>query len=126
MAAAGLLGSLDPQQQEARPAPQRSSGRAQAEPPASSPDEEEPNVSPAEQAQYDHFVEHALSLIYDERSLPQVIRSLGGHGDPIEGLATTAIMVITRLEDIAGGHGAIDGDILFHGGVEIIEDLADL
>lgn len=134
---AGILGSLDKQpppggmgqgldpsglQPTGRDTPPpRDKGRATAQ-----AGEEQPNVTPEEQAEYDRFMDNALKLIYNEKALPQVIRSLAGGGDPVEGLANTTVMVIGRLEDSAGGHGSINGDVLFHGGVEILEDLADL
>ena len=51
--------------------------------------EEQPNVSPEEQQGYDEFVNNAFSVIYDKKSLPQILEGLKGDGNPVEGLANT-------------------------------------
>ena len=89
--------------------------------------EEQPNVTPEEQAMYDEFVDNAFSVIYDEKSLPQIIESLKGDGDPVEGLANTAVSVIARVQDSAEQAGQpLPPDVVFNAGVEILENLADL
>lgn len=89
--------------------------------------EEQPNVSPEEQAKYDAFVDNALSAIYDDKSLPQIIESLKGDGNPVDGLANTAVSVVVRVEDSAEKAGqALSPDVVFNAGVEVIENLADL
>ncbi len=100
----------------------------QATTPAAPPvGEEQTNVSPEEQAQYDQFVDQALSAIYDEKSLPGVIESLKGNGNPVDGLANTAVSIVTRVQDSAEKAGqALSVDVLFMGGAEILEDLAGL
>ena len=88
--------------------------------------EEQPNVTEAEQQIYDTFVDNAFSAIYDEKSLPQIKESLKGAGDPVEGLANTAVSVITRVQDSAEQAGqTLPPDVVFHAGVEILENLAD-
>ena len=90
-------------------------------------DDGQPNVAPEEQAQYDQFVDQALSVIYDEKSMPQIIESLKGNGNPVDGLANTVVNVVTRVQDSAEKAGqALSPDVLFHGGTEILEDLAGL
>ncbi len=89
--------------------------------------EEQPNVTEAEQAQYDKFVDNALSAIYDEKSLPQIVESLKGGGNPVDGLANTAVGVVVRVQDSAEQAGLkIEPDVLLHGGSEILQDLAEL
>ena len=89
--------------------------------------EGQPNVSPEEQAIYDTFVDNAFSAIYDEKALPQVLKSLEGDGDPIDGLANTAVTTIIRVQDSAENAGQqLTSDVVFHAGAEILEDLADL
>ncbi|KKM20874.1 hypothetical protein LCGC14_1641120 [marine sediment metagenome] len=89
--------------------------------------EEQPNVSPEEQAQYDQFVDNAFSVIYDDKSLPQIIESLKGDGNPVDGLANTAVTVVVRVQDSAEKAGqALPPDVVFHAGTEILEDLAEL
>lgn len=89
--------------------------------------EEESNVTPEEQAQYDEFVANGMNLIYDEKGLQQTLESLEGDGSPIEGLASTLIGVVSRLEDSAEEAGTpISGDVVYHGGVELLEQLAEM
>lgn len=88
---------------------------------------DESNVSPEEQAQYDDFVDKGLQLIYDDKAMPQVLQILRGDGDPKEGLANAAVMIVMRLEDSARQAGKqLSQDVIYHGGVEILEDLANL
>lgn len=89
--------------------------------------EEQPNVTPDEQRVYDQFVDNAFSAIYDDKSLPQVIESLAGDGNPVDGLANTAVSIVVRVQDSAEQAGqAIPPDVVFNAGVEILENLADL
>lgn len=89
--------------------------------------EEQPNVTPDEQKMYDQFVDNAFSAIYDDKSLPQVIESLKGDGNPMDGLANTAVSIVVRVQDSAEQAGqAIPPDVVFNAGVEILENLADL
>jgi len=88
--------------------------------------DEQLNVSPEEQAQYDQFVNNGLSLIYDEKTMPHIIKTLSA-GDPVEGLASAVVLVVTRLQDSAEKAGRkIGPDVLMHGGKELLEDLANL
>jgi hypothetical protein len=109
----------------------------QAAPPAATPGvaatapgqtgDEQPNVTPEEQAIYDQFVDNALSAIYDDKSLPQIIESLKGDGNPVDGLANTAVTVVIRVQDSAEQAGQnMPPDVVFHAGSEILEDLAGL
>ncbi len=89
--------------------------------------EEQSNVSPEEQRIYDQFVDNALSAIYDEKSLPSIIESLKGDGNPVDGLANTAVAVVTRVQDSAEKAGQeLSPDVVFPAGSEILEDLANL
>ncbi len=88
---------------------------------------EQPNVSPAEQQIYEQFVNNAFSAIYDEKSLPSIIESLKGDGNPVEGLANTAVGVVVRVQDSAEQSGqALGEEVVFSAGTEILEDLASL
>ncbi len=86
------------------------------------------SVSPEEQQQYDQFVNKAYELIYNNNQVnPQVLESLKGDGQPMDGLANTTAMVVMRVEDAAREAGQeVSPDVVFHGGAEILEDLADL
>ena len=90
-------------------------------------EEGQPNVSPEEQAQYDKFVDNGLKLIYSEGMMEKIQERMGAGGNPIEGLANVTFMVVNRLVASAEKAGQkISGDVLLHGGVEILEDLANL
>lgn len=90
-------------------------------------EEAQPNVSPEEQQQYEQFVGNAMTLIYDEDRTPRMLAGLKGAGNPAEGLASTAVTVVKGLADSAEQNGVqISPDVMMHGGLEIIEELADL
>lgn len=85
------------------------------------------NVTPEEQKQYDEFVQNGMMMAYDENIMPDVMRSLEGNGNPVEGLGNTVAMIVMRLEDSAKESGVeISGDVMYHGAVELIEQLAEL
>lgn len=97
-------------------------------------EDEQPNVSPEEQAMYDAFVDNGYKLIYSGKSEsgkpavnPAIVESLKGNGNTVDGLATTTFMVVQRLEQSAAGSGSpVSQDVLYHGAVELLEDLAEL
>ena len=108
-----------------------SAGGASPPPQAGAPPAEEgepqPNVTPEEQAELDRFVDKAFELIYDDAVQPKILKRLGGEGNPVDGLAATTAMVVKRVEDSAEKAGQpVSPDILFHGGKQILEDLAEL
>lgn len=86
-----------------------------------------PNAAPAEeQAQYNQFVGSALQLVYNEKVFPQLMQRITGTKDPIGGLADATNMVIDRVREAAEQRGEkISGDVMFHGGAEILENIAD-
>jgi hypothetical protein len=89
--------------------------------------DEESNVSPEEQAQYDTFVTNGMTMMYDEKVLPQIMEALKGDGNPIEGLANATAMIVLRLDDSAEQSGQqISGEVKFHGATELLEQLAEL
>lgn len=96
--------------------------------------EEQPNVTPEEQAQYDMAVRNALKIIYpegEEGASPtvsqNVLKGLDSSDNPIMNLATTAVSLVTGLRDSAKKAGQpISDDVLFHAGVAIIEELAEV
>lgn len=84
-------------------------------------------ATPEEQQQYDQIVAKAYDLIYDNKTMPAIVETLKGEGDPIEGLARTTSSVMLRV--IQSGMQAnvpINGEVAFHAGTEVFEDLADL
>lgn len=87
---------------------------------------EQPNVSPEEQAQYDQFMDQAFRLIYDQKSFSQIMKRMTATPDPVEGLAAVVVMVVQRLQDTAKQQGIqLSGDVLYHGGADLLADLAD-
>lgn len=94
-------------------------------------DGEQPNVSPEEQAQYDQFTDRGRSLLYDKRTIPQLENQLKAdanrpEGAPPEGLASSVVNVVMRLQDDAKQNGVkLSKDVVYHGGMELIDDVAD-
>lgn len=99
----------------------------QAETPESTAMGEAQQASPEEQAKYEHFIAKGYEIIYDQKMLPKLIAMLEGGGDPVEGLARAASLVIARLIDLATKAGdKLPGDVLLHAGTAVFEDLANL
>ncbi len=102
----------------------RDKGKAKPAPAAAADDG---NVSPEEQAQYEEFVLNGVQILHDEKGLETMLQSIGGDGDPVEGLATTVSSIVMRLEDSAAQSGQqISSDVVMHGGVEIMEQAVEL
>ena len=88
---------------------------------------EKPNVTPEEQAQYEKFVDNCYSSIYDPKAFPAIQKALQATEDPLDNLAHTVVGVVTRVVDSAQKANApLDDAVIFQGGVEVMEDLADL
>lgn len=84
-------------------------------------------ASPEEQELYNQFVAKAMELTYDPKFMPKVVAMLEGEGDPQEGLAKAAALIIARVATSAEKAGIkLTGDVLFHAGTEVFEDLAEL
>src|SRR5690606_18411012 len=84
-------------------------------------------ASPEEQEQYELFVAQGMNLIYDKRLFQSVVGMLEGEGDPIEGLARTAALVVAKVIQSADKAGQkFPGDVLYAAATEIFEDLAEL
>ena len=81
-------------------------------------------ASPEEQDAYDRFVGRAMQFIYGD-AFDRVLKMLQAGDDPIDGLAVTAASIVSRVQDAAEQAGQkLSGDILLHGGAEIVADLA--
>lgn len=90
--------------------------------------DDEPNVTPEEQAEYDLFVKNAMEFIYteDDKVLPDVMNRLAT-GKPVDALAQTAVWVVGMVESSAKSSGKeISDDVVFHGGREILEQLVEV
>ena len=85
-------------------------------------------ASPEEQAAYEQFVAHGLLLVYSNpKMFGQVVKMLEGGGEPQEGLARATALVVARVLSAAEkAQQQIPGDVVFHAGKEIFEDLAEL
>lgn len=83
-------------------------------------------VTPEEQAQSDRLVINGMNLIYDQKTRGGILKSLDGNGDPIDGLAATAVMVWQHLLKSADQNGfEASGDAKMNAAREIFEHLAD-
>lgn len=97
-------------------------------------------ATPEEQAQYDAFVKEGMKLIYAKGQVnPGILKLLdddpqdliailgeevGQDFSPVIALAATATIVV--LEVVRRADPKPEGEIIMHGGAEILEDLADL
>lgn len=89
--------------------------------------EEQANVSPEEQEAYDTFMANYMRLAYSKEVGPKILDMLKGAGEPKEGLAQAAAFVVKHLADDARQNGVeISPDIMMSGGLEIVEDLAEM
>ncbi len=104
-------------------------------------DDEEPNVSPEEQAAYEAFVDAGFDLIYTDGKVNEGILQMldedpadliavlgpeiGEEFSPVIALAATAVVVVLEVVRRAGEEKP-DGEIIMHGGRQILEDLANL
>lgn len=110
------------------------------------------NVSPEEQAAYDEFVGNGMKLIYQQQGdkvevAPAVLAQLKGDWkgveqslgqipqeekpldpkDPIDCLAVATVALVLTLEASAANSGKqLDPAVTFHGGAELLEQLADI
>lgn len=110
--------------------------------------EEQPNVTPEEQAAYDQFVNNGMQLMYQgEQVAPAILNHLQGKWDdiapmlgelpqdegnldpsnPIDGLAVATVGIVLALEASAAEAGKeLDPAVVFHGGAEIAEQLVEV
>ena len=110
--------------------PSNEGGMGPSQDPATTPapgDQDESNVTPEEQAEYDQFVTNGMKLMYSEETLPKVLESIAGDGNPIEGLGTALAMLVMRVEDSAKDSGReISGDVKLNAATELLEQMAEL
>lgn len=93
----------------------------------SAQDEEQPNVSPDEQAAYDQFVGNGMELLYNEAVMPKLLESVRSTEDPAEGLGNAVATLVMRLDDSASKAGQeISGDVKLHAAKELLEQMAEL
>lgn len=90
---------------------------------------EEQEATPEEQDTYNRVVGRAYQLIYDEKMFPKILEQLKGGGNPPEGLARTAAMVVAKIAAAVNEKAdqvGVSPEIAFNAGKEIFEDLAEL
>lgn len=123
---AGLMGNAAPPGQPP-PGGQPPQGPPQGPPPPTGPAEMETNVSPQEQEQYDQFVTNAMSIMNDKKGIEKILKVIESGDSPANGLANAVAGIVMRVENSARQNGQeISGDVLLHGGMEILEQAADL
>lgn len=92
-------------------------------------EEEEPNVTPEEQGEYDTVVKNAMEIIYTEDGKVQdeVAARLSTGNKPIDTLAQTTVWLVMMVEqDAERNNMHISDDVLMHAGREIMEQLIEV
>lgn len=120
-------GETEGMESEAPDEPQEEAAEGEATGSPEMDDDEQTNVSPEEQQQYERFVDNCYSVIYDQKTLPKILQSLDATNDPIMNLANTIVQVVHFVATSAkASQTEISGDVLIQGGAEVMGDLADL
>lgn len=114
--------------------------------PSDGDQDNEANVSPEEQAQYDQFVLNAMRIIFPEappemlggedidvtdqalgEPSPNIIESLSAGDNPMGALAQTTVQLIVSLDTSAQRQGTkLEDDALYSAGSNIMEVLASV
>lgn len=111
-------------------------------------EEAQPNVTPEEQAAYDQFVNNGMKLVYQNGKVSEaVLGHLQGKWDdlkpllgeipqdegaldpsnPVDNLAVATVGIVLALEtSAAGANKPLEPDVVFNGGMELLEQLADV
>lgn len=92
-------------------------------------EEEQPNVTPEEQQEYDTFVQNAMELIYSEEGKvnDEVAARLSTGNKPVDTLAQTTVWLVMMVEQDAERNGMhISDEVMMHGGREIMEQLIEV
>lgn len=119
--------------------PSPSSGKAATEAaPSKYLDDDAPNVTPEEQAEYDQVMENALTLMYTPEGVrPEIVQALsveqeeGEAGQQVNSailaLAQSAVTIVARLDDSAREAGKpISDEVLYHAGFDVVQELAEI
>lgn len=146
---AGLLNPGAPQPQAPAPAGPGMAPQGAPQQPQAGGDEQ-PNVTPEEQAVYDKFMDNGLNLIYPQgegeqaQVSPAVLDDLAGKADPeaqqmfadaqpplqntpVDNLASATVQIVLMLEASAEQSGAqIPDEIIFHAGKDLLEELGEV
>lgn len=93
------------------------------------PEKGEPmRASPEDQQVYTQVMKNAMSVIYDEKIMPQMLRAIRGDGtNPVQGLGQAVAAVLTKLEAAATQAGQpISNEVKAGAAKEMVEILAEL
>lgn len=93
------------------------------------PEEDQPNVSPQEQQQYDSLVQNGMEMLYtkDGEVNPEIVKRLSTGNKFMDSLAQTGVWLVMMLEQSAEKSGSpISDDVLMHGGKELFEQLVEI
>lgn len=129
---AGLGGQgVPPQMNEGQPGAMPPGDMASGMPPEMGASDdmgtEVTEASPEEQALYNRFVAMAVLGLSDEKNLSKTIKVMQAAGEPTKGVADVASAMILRVSEMARNQGnELPGDVLMHGGKEIIEYTIEL
>ena len=83
-------------------------------------------ASPEEQEAYDKFVSMALLHMHDEKVAPKLAERMRS-GDPVETIGRVgAALGMTLIEKAREAGEEIPGDVILHGGREIIDALVEM
>lgn len=97
--------------------------RAAAEPAA--PVGKGRKADPAMQENYDKVVLAAMKFLYDDATHPEIMKMLqSGAGDPSGTLAKVAALIVTQLDQKAGG--SIPREVVMHAAMEVLGLVAEL
>lgn len=91
-------------------------------------DEEQPNVSPDEQKQYDTVVTAALHQIFDKNTVGVVLQKLQAGTKNISGtIGHTGAMILSSIKgSIENKGGQVPDDVLYAASFEVVGALCDL
>lgn len=103
---------------------------AKAEPKARAPDKKQTsgNGSDPEQQSYTALVANGMSMIYQDKVMPQILQMIGQEGgNPVDGLVNAVSLVMVRLEDSAAQSGQqFSPKVKTAAAKELIELIAEL
>lgn len=92
-------------------------------------EEENPNVEPEEQQQYDAFMRNVSEILYGQEGQvePEVLKRLSTGNKPIDVLAQTTVWLVMLVEqDAKRNQMDISDDVIFHAGREVMELLIEI
>lgn len=89
--------------------------------------DDEPNVTPEEQALYDDFVHNAMNVMYSEATSREVLNTIQTAETTVEGIAQAAILVGDQVYQKAVEQNVTIPDaVLGHAGDQIIDAIIEM